>query len=442
MMKHFKFNTRLAASMVLATTLASLVSPAATAATPLNTPLNFASYLAAVEAHSLELKAQNETVTSAKAGIGIAGIRPDPEFSIGASRETVKTGANRPVTWTPTVSMVIETGGKRDARLKAARSNVLLAEETVAGFKSELYATAAAAFTEACLTREVVARKEQTMTALSKVVDANGVRRKVGDVGGIELLQSRVERDQFQAELMQARSDADSAMLNLSPALGQSFETLFPDAQLSCDFNAFETGSVSKLVPQALRERNDVRIARAALDNLRDGASLVRANRSVDPTVSLGVSAARGYHDGVDANGDTVDGTPRSRALSLSLSIPIPLSRRDKGDIVQAEAGVTQAMLALRQAELKAETDVRTASVQLVSAQQRLARYHDGVLVDAQKVVDGIRLSYFSGNASLLEWLAAQRSADDAYQGYLQARADVAIASTQLQLAIGQRPTL
>jgi len=218
MMKHFNVHTRLAARVVLATTVAAFMSPAAVAATP----LNFSSYLAAVEAHSLELKAQNETVTSAKAGVGIAGIRPDPEFSIGASRETVKTGANRPVTWTPTVSMVIETGGKRDARLKAARSNVLLAEETVAGFKSELYATAAAAFTEACRTREVVARKEQTMTALSKVVDANGVRRKVGDVGGIELLQSRVERDQFQAELMQARSDADSAMLNLS-SRGRAF---------------------------------------------------------------------------------------------------------------------------------------------------------------------------------------------------------------------------
>ena len=110
--------------------------------------------------------------------------------------------------------------------------------------------------------------------------------------------------------------------------------------------------------------------------------------------------------------------------------------------MVQAEAGVTQAMLALRQAELKAETDVRAAQLHLRTAQARLARYRDGVLVDAQKVVDGMRLSYVKGSASLLEWLAAQRSADEAYQGYVQARADVAIASTQLQLAIGQRPTL
>ena len=414
-----------------------LIAPCAFAA-----PLTFETYLSAVETHSLELKAQNESIGSARAGIGIAGLRPDPEFTLGAARETVHALPHRPVTWTPALSMAIETGGKRAARIKAAQSNVALAEETVAGFKSELYGTAAAAFTEACRTREVVARKELTMAALSKVVAANGVRLKAGDVGGIELLQSRVERDQFEAELAQARSEADSAMLALSPPLGRQVDSLFLQAQLSCDFAAFADQEASVLVPQALNARSDVRIARATLENLRDGAALVRANRSVDPTVTLGLSAARGYRDGVDANGDTVDGAPRSRALSVSLAIPIPLSRRDHGDVVQAEAGVTQAMLALRQAELAAETQVRTAQRHWRSALERLARYRDGVLLDAQKVVDGMRLSYFSGNASLLEWLAAQRSADDAYQGYLQARADAAIASTQLQLAIGQRPRL
>ena len=414
-----------------------LISPAIIAA-----PLTFDTYLSAVETHSLELQAQQQDITSAKAGIGIAGLRPDPELTLGAARETPRSIERRPITWTPAIGMAIETGGKRAARLKAARSNVTVAEETVAGFKSELYATAAAAYTEACRTREVLARKEHTMAALSKVVEANAVRRKAGDVGGIELLQSRVERDQFQAELAQARSEAQGAMLELSPPLGRQLDALFPDAQLACDFTAFAGGESGTLVPQALRERSDVRIARATLDNLRDGAALVRANRSVDPTVTLGLTAVRGYHDGIDAHGAPVEGSPRSRALSISLAIPIPLSRRDKGDVVQAEAGVTQAMLALRQAELKAETDVRAAQLQLRTAQERLARYRDGVLLDAQKVVDGIGLSYFSGNASLLEWLAAQHSADDAWQGYLQARADVAIASTQLQLAIGQRPRL
>ena len=88
-----------------------LISPAAIA-----TPLSFETYLSAVESNSLELQAQQENIASAKAGIGIAGLRPDPEFSLGAARETVHALPHRPVTWTPALSMTIETGGKRAAR--------------------------------------------------------------------------------------------------------------------------------------------------------------------------------------------------------------------------------------------------------------------------------------------------------------------------------------
>ena len=108
-----------------------LLAPCAFAA-----PLSFESYLAAVESHSLELQAQQEGITSAKAGIGIAGLRPDPEFTLGATRETVRSVEHRPITWNPAISMAIETGGKRTVRIKAAQSDVALADETVAGCRS------------------------------------------------------------------------------------------------------------------------------------------------------------------------------------------------------------------------------------------------------------------------------------------------------------------
>ena len=58
------------------------------------------------------------------------------------------------------------------------------------------------------------------------------------------------------------------------------------------------------------------------------------------------------------------------------------------------------------------------------------------------KMMEGMRLSYRHGAASLLELLAAQRSADDAYLAYLQAKADLASATVQLQLSTGRKPRL
>lgn len=434
---------QIAISQMLILALGGLTANTVRAQDSQATQLNFKNYLNAVEAHSLELAAQRETIVSAEAGVGIAGIRPDPEFTYSASRETVSAIHPRPVSRGPSLSMTIETGGKRDARIKSARSNVTLTEATVAGFKQQLYSDSALAFAETCRTRDVLARKENTLKALSEIVRVNEVRRKAGDVGGIELLQSRVERDQFQADVTQSRAEAVAARLALSLTLGRRVEDVFGAAALECGFTPFERGNdIEALVPEALQSRQDVLIARATLQHARDNASLTRANRSVDPTVSLGVTSTRGYPGGFDQGGNAIDGTSRSNVLALSISIPIPLSRLNRGDIVQAESAVTQAMLGLNQAELKAESDVRTAHQRFIAARENVNHYRTDVLRNANRMLEGIRLSYRNGAASLLELLAAQRSADEAYLAYLQSEADMATATVQLQLAIGAAPSL
>ena len=181
---------KIAISHMLVLLWSGLVMHSALAQNAQTSKLNFKDYLIAVEAHSLELAAQRETIVAAEAGVGIAGIRPDPEFTYSASRETVSAIHPRPVSRGPSLSMTIETGGKRDARIKSALSNVALTEATVAGFRQQLYSDSALAFTEACRTRDVLARKENTLKALSEIVRVNEVRRQAGDVGGIEFLQS------------------------------------------------------------------------------------------------------------------------------------------------------------------------------------------------------------------------------------------------------------
>ncbi|UJB65662.1 TolC family protein [Acidovorax sp. YS12] len=405
--------------------------------------LRFVDYLQAVEAHSLDLQAQQTTVTAARAGVGIAGLRPDPELSLGWSREQVRTGVPRPSSYNPAISWELETGGKRAARIREATSHVRLAEAQVEGFRHGLFNDSASAFAEVCRTREVLARKQQTLQALDDVVRANEVRRKAGDVGGVELLQSRVERDQFAADVTQARADAQAALVALSVPLGRRVGEVLGDGPLDCDFAPFTAGDdLQALLPAAMQARDDIQIAEATLNNARDKASLAQANRWVNPTLSVGVTNTAGYPAGTGRDGEPYDAASRSRTLAVSVSVPLPLSRLDKGDLVQAEAEVTQAMLGLEQARHRAEADVRAARFRFVAARDNVARYRDGVLADAQKVLEGMRLSYRHGAASLLELLVAQRSADDAYLAYLQARADLATATVQLQLSVGQRPAL
>ncbi|MGD9756021.1 MAG: TolC family protein [Comamonas sp.] len=430
-------------ALLLATLGLGGTALAQAAAPPAAAGLRFSDYLSAVEQHSLDLQSQQQNVVSARAGVGIAGIRPDPQLSLGAAREQVNSGLPRPQNRTYELSMELETGGKRSARIRAARSQVRLAEAGVEGFRTQLFSDAAQDFTQACRDRQALERKEQTLNALSDVVKANEVRRKAGDVGTVEWRQSRVERDQFQADVTQARADAQTSRLALSVPLGRRILEIFGSDELQCDFQPFANDkSIDVLVTQALHVRSDVRVAQATLDNARDNAGLAQANRWVNPTLAVGLTAIPATSAGVDAKGNVFDANNRSRMLSVSVSVPIPFSRLNRGEVLQAEAIVTQAMLGLQQSQHKAEADVRSAYFRFAAAQENVERYRSNVLADAQRVLESIRLSYRHGQASLLELLSAQRSADDAYLGYLQANADLAKATVDLQLSIGQRPAL
>jgi len=110
--------------------------------------------------------------------------------------------------------------------------------------------------------------------------------------------------------------------------------------------------------------------------------------------------------------------------------------------LTQAETALTQAQLQLESTLLKAEAEVRATHAQYPAATQNEQIYVDHVLSDADRVLEGVRTSYRKGAAQLLDLLAAQRSADDIYLGYLQAAANLANATVKLQLSTGTRSDL
>lgn len=414
------------------------------AALPASGQVTLREYSAAAAKYSLDLQLQGENISSARAGVSIAGVRPDPVLTAGIDSKELSR-ANKPNAATATtmsVALTIETAGKRGQRIRAAQAALKLGEATLEGGRRQLYADAAAAYAETCRARHALVRQEATLRSLSDIASANAVRRKVGDIGGLELSQSQVERDRFEADVVTARAQVQTAAESLSIPLGRRYSEVFGSAELACDApDGQGLEDVDQLVRQAQDARDDIRIAHAALDAARASADLAQANRWVDPVLNVGLKNTPSVHALTDAGGN-VTNSPAQRSLSLGLtvSVPIPLSRTQRGEVLQAQSAVTQATLALRSAELKAQTDVRRVHAQFRAAQVNEQRYRESVLVQSDKVVEGMRLSYKKGAASLLELLSAQRSADEVYLAWVQAQADLATATVQLQLAVGASP--
>ncbi|MFZ6649345.1 TolC family protein [Undibacterium sp. TJN25] len=412
---------------------------------------SFRHYLSVVEQNNLDLQQQRETVVSAQAGVSIAGVRPDPQFTAGIDSKELY-GPNKPNAGTTTIAglaFTIETAGKRDARIRAAESNVRLADATADAFRRQLLADSATAFIEACRSSAALQRHETSLGAMRDIVRANEIRFKAGDIGKLELVQSKVEADRFGTDVVSARADASAAQTALSVFLGQPYQQILgssPDCQFQQnrpDTQEQTAAGLDGMVQKALENREDVLLAKSGIANAGDNISLARANRSVDPVINVGIKNTPRIYPAFDAAGNPSN-TPaeHSNSLGLTVTIPIPLSRLQSGELVQAQSALTQAQLQMRSVRLKAEAEVRSTYVQYQAATQNLYSYQQHVLADAESMLAGVRLSYRKGSASLLDLLNAQRTADDVYLAYLQALSNWANASVKLQQSTGKQPEI
>lgn len=426
--------------------LMGVLLSASASAQPAPRRVLFAEYLAGVEAHSLDLRAQQEVLASARAGVALAGVRPDPLFTAGiASAELSR--AHQPsaaTALTAGLAFTLETGGKRDARIRNAQSSVLLSQAVVASFRQQLQLDAASAFIEACRTEAVLLRKQASLTAFRDTVKANEVRLKAGDIGLLELRQSRVEAERFATDVSSATAAAEVAMLNLSGPLGERFDVIFERGAPGCaPLPAAPPPELDALLREALQARRDVQLAQASVDSARANTALVHGNRWVDPVINVGLTNTPRVAATFDAGGASTN-TPADRSLTLGLTVtvPLPFSRLQDGEVRQAESALTQAQLQWQATVVRAQIDVQATHALYRAAAQNVQRYESTVLQDAQRVLDGMRLSYRKGAASLLDLLSAQRTADDVNLGHLQAVADLANASVKLQLSTGAKVAL
>ena len=155
----------------------------------MNAQLSFRQYLQAVGRGNLDLAAQRFNVSISEAQIDVARIFPDPQLTGGLlSYDISKQGS--PTAVNLGLAQTIELGGKRGARIAAARFDRAAAQATLDDFFRSLRGDATDTFIESLHTRLILARKEQTLKSLNRLVAVNEQRLRVGEIGEVALIQS------------------------------------------------------------------------------------------------------------------------------------------------------------------------------------------------------------------------------------------------------------
>lgn len=396
-----------------------------------------------VLAANLDYAASRYNVDMAVADAAAAKLLPNPTLSLGGDRDLTfhnKYGPNadgKPVLLRQVesrsigIDQTIEWWGKRKWRIKAADQALRSAAATLEDFLRNLKLDAAAAYADALAAQRIVDQLRASSNFLDTLNQSQQVRFKAGDISRPDLLETQVEQQEFLNDLSRAEDDAETTRFALSTFLGRNRGR----TGFVVSGNLKQPGrvyNIDNMISEALSKRADLIALRFGRDAAESGIELAKASRI--PDVDIGVTYA---NNGGVVTDHPVDPTPDFHQLSLNFAIPLPLFDRGQYAVSRAKAAAHQAQTQLSAAELHAEVDIRAAYSLYQSALKRVTSFDNGILKNADDLLEARRYGYQRGANSLLELIDAQRADNQVRQDADQAQAELAKARIQLERVTG-----
>lgn len=367
---------------------------------------------------NLGLLAERTNLAVARARLITARLRPNPVLSAGADHlDLLGTGFNEinaagPAEFSLRTDFPIERGGKRRSRMEEAQAGISVAELEFLNAVRLLVLEVENAFVDALLAKENVALARQNWESLNRIVELNAVRVRAGDLAEVELIRARLAALQQENAVRRAEMALRGALIRLQNLLGRRdfAPTLEPAGELRRDR---QTPSLEELRRAALEARPDLRALRHERERAAAALRLELARGRVD--WAFGTEYRR--QQGIAGTGNS---------LGFFLSMPLPLFDRNQGEIERARHQVRQTELRLRALEATVLAQLEEAWQQFSTARELLEAIETRMLAEASQVRQITEYAYQRGEATLLEFLDAQRAFNDTMQAYNEARAEYA----------------
>jgi cobalt-zinc-cadmium efflux system outer membrane protein len=127
----------------------------------------------------------------------------------------------------------------------------------------------------------------------------------------------------------------------------------------------------------------------------------------------------------------------KGSSLGFFFSVPLPIFERNQGEIELERQEQSQIETRARALEAEIHNEIAAAWRQYETARALLGLIEDGMLLKARHVLDTMEFSYRSGEASLVEFLDAQRAFNGTAQSYNEARAEYANSLYLIDATVG-----
>lgn len=382
-------------------------------------PITLAEALAGAD-RSPSVALAGTSVDEAKGRLDQAGTyvyNPAVGASVGVARSVGSTFYD----WEVGVSQVIELGGKRSARERAAAAELTAARETMVATRATLQADIRRAFHLAVVAQARVVATTENERAAREFQDAARERMRLGAATQTDVNVAAASLGRALASKKAAERDVLLARQTLAETLGAPGADLEPVGAMP----TFPTpaGTEAQLVAQAIAGRRD--LVAAEREQGARAADVDLADALAVPDPELSVSWVR---DAVDA----------SNAIVVGVRVDLPLWNRNLGNRHAARALKNRAAVELQALRAAVDREVRTAVHRYRVATDAIASFDQQVVGTLAENLQLARDSLAAGKLGLLELNNVRRDLVESQLTYLDSIAEAVDARAALERALGR----
>lgn len=340
------------------------------------------------------VKAADQALVGAEAGIRQADRMPNPTLDIAAENllgSGLYSGLSRAET-TVGMSQRLEWGEDRQARTNLATADLAIARAGGDIRRQNLlhevelaYLAAQKADADLQVALQKVEVANEIVATVKRRVDAARDPLMAGAKAQAVLVEAQIGADT-------ARRASDAAKARLASFWGGGVAVDFTVDTASFDAVGSSAGNTANLNPE-------LGLASAAVERAAAALSVERARAEPDPTISAGF---RYFHETDEA------------ALVVGISIPLQVWDRNDGAVIRAEAERSRLRYENEALRRNIEREANTAQSQMKIAKAEVDAIEEQLLPAAEQALAFARQGYNAGGFSYLDVLDAQRLVVDA----------------------------
>ena len=318
-------------------------------------------------------------------------------------------------------SQEIEFPTRIGLRVKLARQQVATAETEQEQARWEVAVGVKELYQQLALSSELVSIARENLAIAERLHEMATQKYGLGSVGKLDVLRAGVEAATATDDLLALEQEQRALRMGLNYLLGRD-----PTAGLTTTEFALgkaPDGSLGHLVDTALSKRFELKAIRSRMTEAELMKSLARSEYYPDFAFGFARHQIGGENDSWD--------------ITASISIPIFGREAISGRVAEAQAELNGLDAETKAVAAAIELEVREAHQQVVLQQQRVKRFEDVILAQAEEAFRIAQASYREGEIESLELLESQRTLQETRQGFAGAIFQHNLALIRLERAIG-----